>query len=45
MISAASSFTLRDTPSFTCIATSVERALSAVDGEPVPAAALGSLAP
>ena len=39
----ASSFTLRDTPSFTCIATSVERALSAIDGEPVPA--LQSLAP
>ena len=36
---------LRDTPSFTCIATSVERALSAVDGEPVPATAFGSLAP
>jgi hypothetical protein len=33
----ASAYTLRDTPSFTCIATSVERALSAVDGEPVPA--------
>ena len=36
----ASAYTLRDTPSFTCIATSVERALSAVDGEPVPATAL-----
>ena len=35
----ASAYTLRDTPSFTCIATSVERALSAVDGEPVPATA------
>ena len=33
----ASAYTLRDTPSFTCIATSVERALSALDGEPVPA--------
>jgi chlorite dismutase len=33
----ASSFTLRDTPSFTCIATSVERALNALDGEPLPA--------
>jgi chlorite dismutase len=33
----ASSFTLRDTPSFTCIATSLERALNALDGEPVPA--------
>ena len=41
----ASAYTLRDTPSFTCIATSVERALSAVDGEPVPATALGSLSP
>jgi chlorite dismutase len=33
----ASSFTKRDTPSFTCIATSLERALNALDGEPVPA--------
>ncbi len=33
----ASSFTLRDTPSFTCIATSLERTLNALDGEPVPA--------
>src|ERR671936_368045 len=33
----ASSFTLRDTPSFTCIAVSPERALNALDGEPVPA--------
>src|SRR5881392_3634097 len=41
----ASAYTLRDTPSFTWIATSVERALSAVDGEPVPATALGSLSP
>jgi len=32
----ASSFTLRDTPSFTCISTSPERALSALDGEPIP---------
>jgi chlorite dismutase len=32
----ASAYTLRDTPSFTCIRTSVERALSALDGEPVP---------
>jgi chlorite dismutase len=39
----ASSFTLRDTPSFTCIATSVERALNALDGEPVPASALEPL--
>ena len=29
----ASAYTLRDTPSFTCIATSVERALNALDGE------------
>jgi chlorite dismutase len=29
----ASSYTLRDTPSFTCIAASVERALNALDGE------------
>src|SRR5205823_13258043 len=29
----ASSFTLRDTPSFTCIAASVPRALNALDGE------------
>ena len=41
----ASAFTLRDTPSFTCIATSVERALSAVDGDPVPATALQPLSP
>jgi chlorite dismutase len=41
----ASSFTLRDTPSFTCIATSLERALNALDGEPIPAAALESLSP
>ena len=39
----ASAYTLRDTPTFTCIATSVERALSALDGEPLPA--LQSLAP
>ena len=31
----ASSFTLRDTPSFTCIAGSLERALNALDGESV----------
>lgn len=30
---AASSFTLRDTPSFTCIAASLERAVNALDGE------------
>lgn len=29
----ASAFTLRDTPSFTCISASVERALNALDGE------------
>src|SRR3954453_5958631 len=29
----ASSFTLRDTPSFTCIAASLERAVNALDGE------------
>ena len=29
----ASAYTLRDTPSFTCIAVSVERALNALDGE------------
>jgi chlorite dismutase len=29
----ASSYTVRDTPSFTCIAASVERALNALDGE------------
>ena len=33
----SSSFTLRDTPSFTCIAASLERALNALDGEAVPA--------
>jgi chlorite dismutase len=33
----ASSYTLRDTPSFTCIAASVERALNALDGEAIPA--------
>jgi chlorite dismutase len=31
----ASSFTARDTPSFTCLAVSVERALNALDGEHV----------
>ena len=31
----SSSFTLRDTPTFTCIACSVERALGALDGEPL----------
>ena len=33
----ASAYTLRDTPSFTCIAASLQRALSALDGEPVAA--------
>jgi chlorite dismutase len=28
----SSSYTLRDTPTFTCISTSVERALGALDG-------------
>jgi chlorite dismutase len=31
----SSSYTLRDTPTFTCIACSVERALSALDGTPL----------
>ncbi len=31
----ASRYTVRDTPSFTCLAMSVERALNALDGEPV----------
>ena len=35
----ASAYTLRDTPSFTCIRASLERALSALDGEPIPALA------
>jgi len=33
----SSRYTLRDTPTFTCIATSVERALASLDGEPVAA--------
>jgi chlorite dismutase len=33
----SSLYTLRDTPTFTCINTSVERALSALDGEPIAA--------
>ena len=33
----SSACTERDTPSFTCLATSVERALGALDGEPIPA--------
>jgi hypothetical protein len=28
-------FTVRDTPSFTCLAMSLERALNALDGEPI----------
>ena len=36
----ASAYTERDTPSFTCIRTSVERALIALDGDPVSADAL-----
>ena len=35
----SSSYTKRDTPSFTCLRVSLERALSALDGEPVPAVA------
>jgi chlorite dismutase len=33
----ASRYTKRDTPTFTCVACSVERALGALDGEPIPA--------
>ena len=36
----ASAYTVRDTPSFTCISMSVERALNALDGEPIGAEAL-----
>lgn len=32
----SSLYTLRDTPTFTCVATSVERALNALDGTPTP---------
>jgi chlorite dismutase len=32
----ASAYTKRDTPTFTCVACSVERALNALDGAPVP---------
>ena len=35
----ASAWTERDTPSFTCLRVSLERALSALDGEPIPALA------
>ena len=31
----ASAYTRRDTPTFTCVSTSVERALSALDGTPL----------
>jgi chlorite dismutase len=36
----ASRYTVRDTPSFTCIAMSLERALGALDGEPIGVEAL-----
>jgi chlorite dismutase len=36
----ASRYTVRDTPSFTCLAMSLERALNALDGEPVTVEAL-----
>jgi chlorite dismutase len=32
----ASRYTVRDTPTFTCVAASVERALGALDGDPIP---------
>ena len=32
----ASAYTKRDTPTFTCVSTTVERALSALDGEAIP---------
>jgi chlorite dismutase len=35
----ASAYTLRDTPSFTCIAASLERTVNALDGEAIPAVA------
>ena len=38
----ASRYTVRDTPSFTCLAMSLERALNALDGEPVALEALSS---
>jgi chlorite dismutase len=40
----ASRYTVRDTPSFTCIAASLPRALNALDGEPIPLAAAVSAA-
>lgn len=39
----ASSFTKRDTPSFTCIACSLERAVNALDGEPIAIGAAGTV--
>ena len=33
----SSRYTLRVTPTFTCISTSVERALASLDGEPIAA--------
>ena len=36
----SSEYTLRDTPTFTCVSASVERALGALDGEAIPAEAL-----
>jgi len=38
----ASRYTVRDTPSFTCIRMSLERALNALDGEPIGTEALGA---
>jgi chlorite dismutase len=38
----ASQYTTRDTPSFTCIAASLERALNALDGEPTSLEALSA---
>jgi chlorite dismutase len=38
----ASRYTVRDTPSFTCIRMSLERALNALDGEPIGAGALSA---
>jgi chlorite dismutase len=38
----ASRYTVRDTPSFTCISMSLERALNALDGEPIGTEALSA---
>jgi len=38
----SSAYTLRDTPTFTCISASVERALNALDGEPIALALQGT---